>query len=114
MVLTPLARFARSTLLRRALLSFALGLTFTFLPIIGSLIFINLESPNPIYMTVLGHFLYWPLSALEVAGINCVDADKVVSTTACVRIALLIDLFTYSAICFAGLWWAKRIQTEVQ
>jgi len=89
-----------------------LGLAVTFLPIIAGLRFIDFESPNPVFMTALGHFLYWPLSALHLAGIDCVGSDKVASTLACVGIALLTDVFIYSVLCFSLLSWTKCFVTS--
>jgi hypothetical protein len=111
MILTRV-RLAPWKLLRRILLSFALGLTVTFLPILLGLRFIDFESPNPVYTTALGQFLYWPLSALDLIGIDCVSADKVASPMACVGIALVIDMFVYSGLCFLVLTWPKRFKTE--
>jgi hypothetical protein len=108
MVLTHVHQLAQWKLLRRILLSFTLGLTVTFLPIIAALTFIDFGSPNPVYMTVLGHFLYWPLSALDVGGIDCVGVDRVAGTMGCVGIALAIDILSYLALCFFLLSWPKR------
>ena len=103
---------AQKKLLRRTFLSFTLGLTVTFLPIIAASRFIDFESPDPAYMTVLGHFLYWPLSALSLSGIDCVGPDKVAGTMGCVGIALAIDILVYSALSFLMLSWPKRFKTQ--
>ncbi len=94
-------RIARWKLVKRLMLSLFLGGAITFLPLILQAVFLDPDSPNLSTMRFVATFLYWPSSFLRWGGLDCPNADSIADKLTCAGIALTVDIFIYSALCFA-------------
>lgn len=90
----------------RIILSVACGFIVTFSLLIVGGLFLSRDVGASIFAVLL----YWPMFILPKlwSGLDCANADLIKDKLTCASIYLVIDVFAYSCLVYAILFWRRK------
>jgi len=98
--------------IKRTLLSLAAGASIIFLPAIAGPMLFPDRTPGSdnLALNTIVTFLYWPTHFVRKpwSSLDCPNADLIAEKLNCIAISLGVDVFVFSALCFAYRGWQGR------